>query len=139
MSGAETALKWNYRRRATRAIICLSPVALLGGSLVTAELMPRASAFGLGLAACALFPAVLNVFLSVVRPTVYRWRRGSLDGVRNVSGLPLIGTFFVVLAGFVGFGDWRVAVVGLVVLAFDCGGLPWVLVATWRDHSFWDA
>jgi hypothetical protein len=86
-----------------------------------------------------LFLAVLNVFLSVIRPTVYRWRRGSLDGLRNISGVPLIGTLFVVLAGFVGFGDWRVAVAGLVALAFDIGGLPWVLVAIWRDYSFWDA
>jgi hypothetical protein len=102
------------------------------------EFVPHESGVGRGLVAVGLLLAVLNTFLSVIRPTVYRWRRGSMEGFRNISGFPLVGTFLVVLAGFVGFGDWRVATAGLVALAFDFGGLPWLLIATWRDHSFWD-
>jgi hypothetical protein len=58
--------------------------------------------------------------------------------MRNVSGLPLVGTLLVVLGGIAGFGDWRVGVIGLVVLALDTGGSPWFLVATWRDSGLWD-
>jgi hypothetical protein len=41
--------------------------------------------------------------------------------------------------GWFAFGDWRMATIGLIALALDTGGLPWALIATWRDESFWDA
>src|SRR5215207_489121 len=139
MSGSETPLNWNYSRRAVGVAVCLAPTALLVTSLVASEFLPRESGLGLGLVVCAVFPTALNVYLSWLRPAIYRWRCGSLNGPRNVSGVPLIGTLFVVPTGVVGFGDWRVAALGLVVQALDTGGLLWFLVATWRDQSFWDA
>jgi hypothetical protein len=139
MSGSEAPSRWNYLRRAVGATICLAPVALLVTSLVASEFLPRESGLGLGLVVCALFPTALNVYLSWLRPTIYRWRHGSLDGLRNVSGVPLLGTLFVVPAGVIGFGDWRVAALGLFVQAFDSGGLLWFLIATWCDQSLWDA
>lgn len=59
--------------------------------------------------------------------------------MRNVSGFPVIGTLLVTVGGLIGFGDWRAATLGLVASAFDTGGLPWFLIATWRDRSLWDA
>jgi hypothetical protein len=53
--------------------------------------------------------------------------------------MPLLGTLLVVLGGLVGLADWRSAAVGLVALVLDIGGLPWFLLATWRDRSFWGA
>jgi hypothetical protein len=61
-----------------------------------------------------------------------------MDGFRNVSGFPAIGNGLALIAGVVGFGDWRAASVGLFAVVFDLGGLPWFLVATWRDGSIWD-
>jgi hypothetical protein len=75
-----------------------------------------------GLFACAGSQLLLGIYpAEVVRPA------------------PLIGTFLVLFGGFFGFGDWRAATIGLVALACDTGGLPWALIATWRDQSFWDA
>lgn len=54
----------------------------------------------------------------------YVWRHDLTEGLRNVSALPLLGTLLVVTRGVMGFCDWRSAVVGLVALAIDFGGLP---------------
>src|SRR5262249_13981919 len=113
--------KWNYRRRAVGAAVCLSPVFLLVASLLAGEVTPPSLGLGLGLVLCAMFPTALNVYLSWVRPTIYRWRHGSLDGMRNVSGIALVGTFLVVLGGVAGFGDWRVAALGLFSQVLDTG------------------
>jgi hypothetical protein len=120
------------------------PVALLVASLTVSEPRPKIESarvlfhrVGLGFAVCALGVMAVNVFIAL-RPTLYRWRHGSLAGWRYVSGAPAVGTFLAVLVGLFGFGDWRFATVGLVVLIFDSGGLPWFLIATWRDHGFWD-
>ena len=56
-----------------------------------------------------------------------------------MSGLPLIGTAILNVAGILGFGTMPTAVIGLVALALDTGGLPWFLVVTWHDKSFWDS
>lgn len=127
----------NYRRRAVGVVVCLAPVLVLFVSLF-AGVPPRDGAMGLGVAVCALPVALLNFHLSFVRPALYRWRNGSMDGFRYVSGFPLFGNLFVVIGGAIGFGDWRTTGVGLVALALDTGGLPWFLFMTWRDQSLWD-
>jgi hypothetical protein len=138
MSDTETAQpRWNYGRRALGVAICLAPVLLLVASPLVGE-PSDGWAMGLGLAVCALPVALLNFYLSVVRPALYRRRRGSMEGYRHISGVPLFGNLLVVIGGVIGFGDWRTASVGLVALALDTGGLPWFLATTWRDHSMWD-
>jgi hypothetical protein len=62
-----------------------------------------------------------------------------MEGYQFVSGAPLVGTLFVVAAGLLGFGNLPTAVVGLLALVLDTGGLPWFLAMTWHDRSFWDA
>jgi hypothetical protein len=80
----------------------------------------------------------INLYIAIIRPALYAWRHGSTAGLTNVSVAPLFGNLLVVAGGIVGFGDWRSAAVGLAALALDFGGLPWFLVMTWRDRSFWD-
>ena len=144
MPDPELPPRWNYRRRAIGAAVCLSPFVLLLASLIGSVWITDESflrPIRLRIAAAALIGGLiftaLNVYTSV-RPSIYRWRYGSLDGFRIASGAPLAGSVFATLAGVTGFGDWRVATVGLIVLVFDLGGSPWFLVATWRDRSFWD-
>jgi hypothetical protein len=50
-----------------------------------------------------------------------------------------LGTLLATAGGAVGFADWRSAAIGLVTLTIDLGGLPWFLIATWKDESLWDA
>ena len=116
-------LRPNYHRRALGSFICLSPAVLLFASLGVGWGFPRQSGIGMGLIALGLLVAGVNLTLSFLRP----------------SGLPVVGTLLVVLGGLAGFADWRVATAGLVALVLDTGGLPWFLLATWRDRSFWDA
>ena len=131
--------KHNYLRRALGLAVCMSPVALLVASAGASLVLQRRSALGESLSVIGLFVAGLNLHVSTFRPLIYRWRHGTLQGLRNVSGLPLIGTLVVVLGGIVGFGDWLAAALGVLALGLDLSGLPWFLVATWRDQSFWDS
>jgi hypothetical protein len=93
---------------------------------------------GIGIAAVGLLVAFLNAYLSFGRGLLYSWRHGGMDGYRHVSGLPGIGTLLVTLAAILNFGGTYTAVIGLVVLVMDTGGLPWFLIATWRDRGLWD-
>src|SRR5262249_36295614 len=99
---------------------------------------PRSSAWGIGVALLAILIAGLNFYLAVIRPLMYLWRRGSSDGYRNISVIPVVGSVLLVAGLIVGFGDWRVALSGVITGALDVGGLPWFLLMTWRDQSFWD-
>lgn len=144
MEATPTRPRWNYRRRAIGVAVCLSPVALLITSLFAEPLVPHGSEVslwahrvGFGFAVCALLPTALNVYIAL-RPAIHRWRYGSMDGFRSISGAPAIGTFLAVVAGLVGFGDWRVATIALFALAFDFGGLPWFLIGMWSDQGLWD-
>jgi hypothetical protein len=132
-------LRTNYARRAIGVVVCSAPVALLLASLGASRASPRESGFGIGLAALGLVVASFNLYLAAVRPALYVWRHGSTRGMRNVSGMPLLGTLLVVVGGIVGFADWRSATAGLLALVLYTGGLPWFLLATWSDRSFWDA
>ena len=86
----------------------------------------------------AAFFAVSNFYLSFGRPLLFRLRHGTLEGYRFASGIPVIGNLLALIAVALAFGAIGTAVCVLVVVAFDTGGLPWFLVATWRDSSFWD-
>lgn len=132
-------LRMNYVRRGLGIVICFAPVVLLLASLGVGLTYPRQSIVGIALALFGSLFAALNGYLSFIRPLVYSWRHGSIDGMRNISGIPGLGTFFVVASGIVGFADWRSSSIGLAALIFDTGGLPWFLLATWRDRSLWDA
>jgi hypothetical protein len=134
------AARTNYLRRSLGVAICLGPAILLLVSLVYGLLSAhdRVSGAALGIALGGLLVALSNAYLSWGRGRLYRWRHGGMDGYRNVSVLPGIGTALATLAATWGFGDRYTAIVGLVVLVMDTGGLPWFLVATWRDRGLWD-
>jgi hypothetical protein len=82
---------------------------------------------------------LLNFYLSFVRPVLFRWRSGSLEPYRHVSGFPIVGTILVVVGGLMGFGSVVTAFVGLLAISLDTGSSIWFLLATWKDSSFWDA
>jgi hypothetical protein len=128
----------NYLRRGVGVLICFSPIGLALGSLVYGLICENRSTSGLWLALAGLALGLLNMHLSFGRPMLYQWRHGSIQGYRHESGLPGIGTLGLVLAVSVGFGSVYTALVALAGLLVDTGGLPWFLIATWRDRSLWD-
>jgi len=141
---SEPSPRTNYLRRTLGVLICFSPVGLMVLSLVCPPLASNRSlrllgaACGLTFALLALLVGMLNAYIAFIRPALYRWRHGSLEGMRGVSVGPMLGSALVILAGMIGFGDIPTAVVGLIAVALDTGGLPWLLVDRWRDRSFWD-
>lgn len=131
--------KANLFRRGMGIAVCFAPAFLLIASIVSWARRQGGGSASLGFAVVGLLFGVLNSYLSVVRPWLYQRRRGSMECYQFISGLPLLGTLFVAVAGVLGFGELPTALVGLVALVLDTGGLPWFLVATWHDGSLWDA
>jgi hypothetical protein len=116
---------------------CLPPL-LVGCSLlagVRGQVAPHPFRFGggLGLTVLAALVGSTNFHLSFVRPRAYRQAHGSLAGYKRISGLSAIGTLLVLSGTAMAFGSIVCAALGLAVLVFDTGGLPWFCVAVWKD------
>jgi hypothetical protein len=123
------------RRRSIGLVVCVTPVILLLASIIFGLIRPRSPTSGLGWTIAALMFGLLNFYLSFVRPALFRWRYGSLERYRHVSGFPMVGTILVVVGGLVGFGSVVTASVGLVAMALDTGSSIWFVLATWKDRS----
>lgn len=89
--------------------------------------------------AAALLVAMMNFYLSWIRPLLLIRRHGSLEGIHLASGFNGGGTVLVVIGSLFGFGASGTALLGLIALVLDTGGLPWFLIGTWGDSSMWDA
>lgn len=118
-------------RRTVAVVIGLAPIALAVASLVVPPRPAASYVFGLLLGGAAI--AAFNVYLSFIRPRLYKRRHGTLDGYRFVSGAPMIGSALVVIAWASSMGSRSVAVSSLLILAVDTGGLPWFASALWKD------
>lgn len=146
MSKAKLPRWWSYCRRALGVGVCVALFALPVTSLcvdqpefrVAPIMRSVTTGLGLGFVCFGLFVTLVNMHLLIVRPLLYRTRHGSYEGMRNISGFPVIGTYAAVMGTFFGIGHWPTAVLGLIVLTLDLGGLPWFVIATWHDSSFWD-
>ena len=129
----------NFVRRAFGVVLALSPLALLLASLAVGIGRSQQAHFaGVGFMVGASVVALLNFYLSFIRPRLFWLRRRSMDGYRHVSGLPMIGTVLLILGALFGFGAIGSTLVGVGAFALDTGGSVWFLVYTWRDRSFWD-
>jgi hypothetical protein len=121
----------NSTRRTIGILLCFSPVALLCAPIIAAFIGTQMSPFAaIGFVVPALLFAVLNSYLFFIRPWVWRRQRGTIDGIPNISGFPLIGTIMVILGGVFGFGAIGTALLGLIAVLLDPGGAPWFLVCT---------
>lgn len=91
------------------------------------------------LAVVALLIAMYNFWLCFLRPLLYRWHHGSMEGWRFISVAPVIGTLFIFASPLVApGGDRTAAAIGAVALLVDTGGLPWFLICILRDRTFWE-
>jgi hypothetical protein len=129
----------NYLRRSVGVLLCTSPVLLLIGSLASYRTAWRHSSWvAMAIMLAAAFVGLLNGYLSFVRPVLYQRAHGDTNGLRHVSGAPMVGTLLVLVAGVLGFGSPVCALLGMLVMAIDTGGSIWLLWSTWGDSSFWD-
>lgn len=127
-------------RRVIGMVLCGLPLALAWAcTLWTRTLPPATVALGGVLATIAVLIGCLNLDRAYLRPWRYRRQRGSLDGYRYVSGLPLVGTLFQVAGCLIAFGSPTVGLLGGLAGLLDVGGVPWFLVLTWQDRSLWES
>jgi hypothetical protein len=130
----------NFNRRTFGVIVAFLPLALLIASLASGIIKGQQPMFrGVGFMIGAAALASLNCYLSFVRPYWFRLRHGSLEGFRNVSGIPIIGTVLGFVGTVFGFGAIGSALIGIAAFVLDTGGSGWFVIATWRDRSLWDA
>lgn len=64
----------------------------------------------------------LNFYLSFLRPVVHRLRRGTFDGYRFESGVPLLGSLLLVIAAVLMRDSAIWLTTALVVAFLDTGG-----------------
>ena len=111
-----TQISTNYFRRAIGIIIGTAPLALLIASIYFGLTREKVTPIvGMVFVALGAVIGVLNSYLSFIRPRLYRLKQGSMDGYRFVSGIPVIGTIFVIVGGTNGFGSLPTALLGLLV------------------------
>ena len=128
-----------YFRRLVGLVFFFTPILFLILSLLGGLCgYPEHFIAPLAIMLVALAVASLNFYLSFFRPKFYIRNHGSLDGYQYVSGIPVIGTLLIIAGGIYGFGSVIIAVIGLFALSIDVGGLPWFLIATWKDRSLWE-
>lgn len=132
-------MKYNYFRRGLGVLICGSPIwlAVVSGVMSIGHSKQIGSG-GIILFSLAGMITLLNMHLLCIRPWLYHRKHKSMEGYHSESAIPMWGTFFVLLGIIGGFQSLLSAVIGLVISIIDVGGLPWVLIFTWKDQSFWD-
>ena len=128
----------NVLRRTCGIGLAFAPVAVLLTSVVVGLTQSHRAPFsGVGWMIPGLLIAVLNFYLSFIRPLVIASRQPG--PYRHVSGAPVIGTILVTIGAVLTFGAVGSALLGLCAFATDTGGTGWFVVCTWRDRALWDA
>jgi len=126
----------NYLRRSLGLLACFSPVFLAVASIVAP---PRRVSLLVGIpvlfAACI---ALCNCYYSWFRGRIYKWRHGTLEGYRVVSGIPLVASIVLTVVVGATVGSRPIGIISLVLLIIDTGSLPWFIFSTWHDRSLWD-
>lgn len=129
----------NHLRRAFGLLLCLAPVLVAVACVLwPARPAPVREAGGLVMVGLAGLAGGVNLWLARVRPWLYQRRHGSLAGLQQVSGLPMVGSLLLVGGCVTAFGSALVGGLGLAAALLDPEGLPWVPVYTWQDASLWD-
>lgn len=73
---------------------------------------------------------LLNFHLAIIAPWRHQRHHGSMQEYHNMSGLPLIGGFFIFCAGALLPSSIVIGIYLLVLYSLDAGGLPWFFYAT---------
>lgn len=80
----------------------------------------------------AILVCLLNFYLTFLNPWLYRIAHGSMEDYGSMSGLPLVGSIFIVLAGALMPGSVILGIFLLILYAIDGNGIPWVFISILR-------
>ena len=133
-------IKINFQRSMLGVVTGLLPLLLLATSIIYGLTHPRSKFAAVGWMLAAAVFACVNFYYSFLRPLLQlHLLKTPKEKYKPVSGIPLIGSVLVILGGLFSFGAIGSAILGLIVYAFDTGGIIWFIVCTWKDHSLWDS
>jgi hypothetical protein len=83
------------------------------------------------------FIALLNAFLSFIRPLFLNLRGIPPEEQHYVSGIPILASFLLMLSTIALHPElWPCFAVSAFLL-LDTGGPLWFLIYTWKDDSVW--
>ena len=86
--------------------------------------MPIAAIIGLISCALGTFIACLNLYFSFIRYPVHRWRGGTRNDYRWVSGIPAVGSILLWLGARLLVGRPALMWTAIGISLIDTGGLP---------------
>ncbi len=72
---------------------------------------------------------LLNFYLSLLVPWLYKRRHGSMADFAHMSGLPLIGGFFIFCAGALMPSSVLLGIYLLLLYVIDGNGIPWFFIS----------
>lgn len=128
----------NVPRRAFGAFLCLLPLWLPAGSLVHGLLHPGTPPFA-GVWWLVAGAPIVVINAALLTNQILRPIPDPDDPVRgHASPAPLGGSPLVLVGVLWGYGAIGTATLALLAALVDSGGLPFFLIGTWRDRSFWD-
>ena len=76
---------------------------------------------------------LLNFYLSLLVPWLYKRRHGSMADFAHMSGLPLIGGFFIFCAGVLMPASVPLGIYLLLLYVIDGNGIPCFFVSVIRN------
>ncbi|MDQ8196420.1 hypothetical protein QEH59_18470 [Coraliomargarita sp. SDUM461004] len=133
----ETQYCTSYARRSLGVAIALLPFLVVVASLISPWHSPlKLIPIGLGIVAVTF--TALNLWITLILPSIQKKKNESNGTNHSTSVFPILGTLFAFGACLVGFGHTTPSILALIAFLLDLGGLPWFIVFTWRDQSFWD-
>ena len=92
---------------------------------------------GIGFTLLASVVCVWNFALNVVGPWLYRREHDGNEDIGHVSGLPVIGGFFIMFAAALMPSSIFLGVYLFLLYTIDANGLPWVVISLIRNRSLY--
>jgi len=77
---------------------------------------------------------VFNFYLSLLVPWLYKRQHGSMEGFACMSGLPVIGGFFILCAGALMPPSVLLGTFLLLLYVIDGNGIPWSLISIMQNR-----
>jgi hypothetical protein len=76
---------------------------------------------------------LLNFYLNIFEPWLHRRKHDGVEPIGQMSGLPIIGGFFIMFAAALMPSSIILGVYLFLLYAIDANGLPWFLVSFIRN------
>lgn len=128
-----------YFRRIIGVAICSIPIILAILCIIwKKEVYDVRVSAALIIVGLSFLIGCLNLYLTFLRPFLYKQKHKSMDGYRFISGIPLVGNLLLIGGCVIAFGNNLVGFAGVLSALIDSGGLLWVPFITWKDSSLWD-